>query len=193
MEELKLEFTCIYVRHYNLIWKTKEAGTFQPQHLSDLRAQVEPEKNDKFKQVVEHYPGFSTEIVNHWITKNLNNPTIKKQISELDKLYDDVYVHQRITDLGYQSEIPERMTRERYIRIYRKIFATLRHDLYVKLMDFKRKQPGIQEIPEQLFDQLWGETWKTFEDARVDIFNLMMEKKGIPYQKADRKVAKRVM
>jgi len=28
MEELKLEFTCIYVRHYNLIWKTKEAGTF---------------------------------------------------------------------------------------------------------------------------------------------------------------------
>jgi len=28
MEELKLEFTCIYVRHYNLICKTKEAGTF---------------------------------------------------------------------------------------------------------------------------------------------------------------------
>lgn len=63
----------------------------------------------------------------------MNNVRIQKQIADLDRLYADAYDHIKITDLGYEKELPERMTRERYIRIYRKIFATLRHDVYVKI------------------------------------------------------------
>jgi len=33
LAELKLEFTCIYVRHYNLILKMKESGTFKDEYL----------------------------------------------------------------------------------------------------------------------------------------------------------------
>lgn len=47
-----------------------------------------------------------------------------------------MFTHIRITDLGYASELPERLTRERYIRIYRKIFATMRHDLYISIQKF---------------------------------------------------------
>lgn len=41
MEELKLEYTCIYVRHYNLIKKMQEQGTFKKDHIHDLKGQVE--------------------------------------------------------------------------------------------------------------------------------------------------------
>lgn len=138
MEELKLEYTCIYVRHYNLIKRMQEQGTFQKQHIHDLKGQVEQEKADKFKNVVSQYVGFTPEIVNEWVAKNVKNAKIQKQIADLDKLYEDVYTHLKITDLGYDKELPERMTRERYIRIYRKIFATLRHDVYMKILEFKK-------------------------------------------------------
>ena len=68
MEELKLEYTCIYVRHYNLIKRMQEQNTFKPEHLHDLKAQVEQEKNDKFKQVVANYEKFTPEIVNAWVS-----------------------------------------------------------------------------------------------------------------------------
>jgi len=80
----------------------------------------------------------------------------------------------RLTSIGYEKELPERFTRERYIRIYRKIFATLRHDLYVKIMEFKRSAPGLVSLPEDKFEQLWGEVWGTFEKVRTEIYNLMM-------------------
>ena len=38
MDELKLEFTCMYVRHYNLLKKVQESGELKPQHANDLFA-----------------------------------------------------------------------------------------------------------------------------------------------------------
>jgi len=36
MEEIQLDFSCIYVRHYNLILKIIENKQWKPEMLSDL-------------------------------------------------------------------------------------------------------------------------------------------------------------
>jgi len=45
-----------------------------------------------------------------------------------------------ITDLCYQKDLPPKMTKEVYVQIYRKIFATLRHDMYMKAKELKREK-----------------------------------------------------
>ncbi len=38
LDEIRLEVTCIYVRHYNLILRMKEQKTFKQEMMSDLEA-----------------------------------------------------------------------------------------------------------------------------------------------------------
>jgi hypothetical protein len=44
--------------------------------MHDLKAQVEQEKNDKFKQVVQNYDKFTPEIVNAWVAQHVKDARI---------------------------------------------------------------------------------------------------------------------
>lgn len=47
-----------------------------------------------------------------------------------EKLHNDVFEKFKIETLDFSDELPSKMTKEMYIQIYRKIWATIRHDLY---------------------------------------------------------------
>jgi hypothetical protein len=143
MNELELEYGCILIRHYNVLLKLKENGTFESKHLSDLKAQFKYEQDEKFRQVCSHYPGFTPELVQKWVSEHAKHPKIIKQVEELDKLSCDVYEHMKVTSIPFVDKLPERLTRERYIRIYRKIFATLRHDLFKKIKEYLQSNRGV--------------------------------------------------
>ena len=89
----------------------------------------------------------------------------------------------KVTNIPFSDNLPERLTRERYIRIYRKIFATLRHDQFVKVKEYLSSNRGVMKCPEDKWNDMWAETWGTFEKVREDIYNLMMAKKGQEYTK----------
>lgn len=55
MDEIRLEFTCIYTRNYNLLLKVKAAGEYQPEVIDQLRHLIAKEKKDKLEQVLEDY------------------------------------------------------------------------------------------------------------------------------------------
>ena len=83
--------------------------------------------------MIKQNPGFTLEHVTKFIKDNSNDPIIKSYQQKLEQLKQNVFNKMLITDLGYSKEIPPKMTKEVYIQIYRKIFATLRHDMYVKV------------------------------------------------------------
>lgn len=58
------------------------------------------------------------EIVNKWCTQNKDLPEIKKNVEELKKLHDDMMKNMEMNHPGFKSDLPERLTVERYIRIY---------------------------------------------------------------------------
>lgn len=79
------------------------------------------------------------------------------------------------------------MTSEMYIRIYRKIWATIRHDLY-ELVQHKKKAIGCNgPLPAKEFGECYNESHKKFEEVRRDIYELLMEEK-IPNEGVARKI-----
>jgi len=53
--------------------------------------------------------------------------------TNLEKLHAQVFVDQFLKHISFVEEIPDNMTAEMYIRIYRKIWATIRHELYEEI------------------------------------------------------------
>ena len=48
----------------------------------------------------------------------------------MEKLDSDLFERQRIEHLSFEDEIPEELTAEKYLLMYRKIWSILRHDLW---------------------------------------------------------------
>ena len=48
----------------------------------------------------------------------------------MEKLDSDLFERQRIEHLSFENEIPEELTAEKYLLMYKKIWSILRHDLF---------------------------------------------------------------
>ena len=57
----------------------------------------------------------------------------------INKLHEDVFQNQKIDHISFQDDLPEKMDKQMYIRIYRKIWAAIRHDLWKAIQDEKKK------------------------------------------------------
>ena len=53
----------------------------------------------------------------------------------MEKLDSDLFERQRIEHLSFEGEIPEELTAEKYLLMYKKIWAILRHDLYILIQE----------------------------------------------------------
>jgi hypothetical protein len=105
----------------------------------------------------------------------------------LDKLHKQVFEDQFLQSITFDEDLPETMTSEMYIRIYRKIWATIRHDLY-ELVQLKKKEIKCNgPLPAKEFGECYNESHKKFEEVRRDIYELLMQEK-IPNEGVARKI-----
>ena len=182
LDELKLEYMCVYVRNFNKILQFQKdhghKGPLDAKELEAVKHQIEGEKSDKLKQLQGRNPKLltNTEVLNKWIDINKDLPAVKKNAEDLMNMHDDLFDKNQINHPGFSDILPERLTQDRYIRIYTKIFATLRYDLFMKLEAYKEenKLSDASKIDEQKFNSMWYEVWDSFESVRHEIFNFMM-------------------
>jgi len=62
-----------------------------------------------------------------------------------------LFERQRIENLSFEEDIPEELTADKYLLMYKKIWSTIRHDLY---MDIERKKKELRkaDLDEKEFD-----------------------------------------
>lgn len=60
-----------------------------------------------------------------------------------------------------------------YMKIYRKIWATLRHDLWVRIQE-EKKNKNSAHISEAEFNKIYQEVHETFETIRMEIYSKIM-------------------
>ena len=58
--------------------------------------------------------------------------------------------------------------------VYRKIWASLRHDLYLEIQSVKNETHKL-EISQEHCDELWEEVFMRFDSVRTDVYNMMMD------------------
>ena len=108
-----------------------------------------------------------------WVEKFRDAPFMQKQAELIERLDGDLFVRQKIEHLSFEDDIPEELTADKYLLMYKKIWAIIRHDLY-KAIQLKKKELRVNDLPSVEFDKLYEETHKKFEEVRVDVYHLIM-------------------
>jgi hypothetical protein len=190
MKEIQLEFTCIYTRNYNILIRLKESEEFDQSVLDQMETLVGKEIKDKTLQVCEEYcfkchPNSHDEKCDHvkesidlrqfedWVCHFSQEDFIVKQEAAIDKLHRDLFINQRIEHLSFEEEIPEELTADKYLLMYKKIWATIRHDLFMEIQ-LKKKELRKVELDEKEFDELYNKTSKNFEKIRAEVYSQIM-------------------
>ena len=183
MKELQLEITCIYARNYNVMLKIrdqleKEDKAFGPEDMQALRRLVNNEIKDKQEQVVEDYRFEDGSTLSYgqwetWVEKHIDEDFMTKQRAELEQLDDDLFVRQRIQSLSFIGDIPEDLTAEKYLVMYKKIWSIIRHDMW-KEIQAKKKELRATDLPIEEFNKLYNEAHKKFESIRQEVYAMIM-------------------
>ena len=114
------------------------------------------------------------ETLENWIKMYENEKFILDSQDYLDKLLDDVFKRQKIEHLNYEKEIPEEFTKEKYIAVFTKIWATIRHDIW-KEMQTTRKENRNQPLTQEQFDDIYETVHDRFETIRAEVYELVMD------------------
>lgn len=99
------------------------------------------------------------------------------------KLESDLILKEHITELSYEHELPEKLTAEMYLQMYKKIWATVRHDLW-KEIQAKKKELRLNELSEKQFYELYEEVYARFEAIRSEIYSKYMDDPEVEQEKA---------
>ena len=138
---------------------------------------VNNEIRDKQNQVVEDYA--KTEPITYsqfvsWVQHFSDEEFMIKQGEAIAQLDEDLFTKERINHLSFDDEIPEELTGEKYLQIYKKIWATIRHDLW-KDIQARKKELRVQELPEEEFNKLYNTSHDNFETIRTETYSKIMD------------------
>lgn len=88
--------------------------------------------------------GFTEFFVVDWRAKYQNDSVIKQELEKIASLYEEVFDRQnpRIEHLVCK-DLPETLTEEMYLKIYRKQMAVFRHKVYLIM-----KESGMSRDPQ---------------------------------------------
>lgn len=126
---------------------------------------VRETKRDDYRE------GLTTAKLEQWISKFSNDPEVKKLAENIRELHKAVFTAGKIDHIAF--DLPEKLDKVMYIKIYRKIWATIRHDLWVSIQEEKKKENTEHLSPEK-FSKLYSEVHNTFETVRMEIYSMMM-------------------
>lgn len=113
-------------------------------------------------------------VFEQWIQYFREEPYVVDQVNTIKKLHEDVFKRQQVNHIDYSKDLPEQFTKEMYIQTFRKIWATIRHDIY---LDIKKKKKEIrsESLTDEQFKEIYDEVHSRFEQIRTDIYCMMMD------------------
>ena len=85
--------------------------------------------------------------------------------------------------MTFQNEIPEDLTADKYLIMYKKIWAIIRHDLYREIQR-ELKKSRVEQLSEEVFNKLYEEQHKNFEKIRLEVYQMIMKDDEIEGPKA---------
>ena len=126
--------------NYNIMLRQKENNEWSPEMADNMQGRIQQELEFKTSEIVKYQrendlkiEDLTVAILEAWIAHYKDSKEVKDQAAALDKLHDDVFVRGSIDHIDYTDEIPKEFTKEMYIATFAKIWATVRHDMYLEI------------------------------------------------------------
>ena len=152
LNELHLEYTCIYSRYYNAMLKLKDKNEFNDRVKNAIENDLRGDLAEKNKSVLAYREtarddfreGLDPASLEKWVDHFKDDPEVKKLAGNIKKLHEDVFVRGKVDHIAF--ELPEKLDKQMYIKMYRKIWATIRHDLWARIQQ-EKKNLNTQNLP----------------------------------------------
>ena len=139
--------------------------------MQELRVIVNREIKDKQNQLIDDYcfachPNTHSSESSHakqpltskqyvsWVEKYAEEDFLTKQAETIAQLDSDLFERQCISHLSFKGEIPENLAGEKYLSIYKKIWATIRHDIWKAILA-RKKELSVTNLSVSEFDKLY--------------------------------------
>ena len=94
-------------------------------------------------------------------------------------------MNQRISSISFADDIPEELTAQKYLLMYKKIWATLRHDIYEEVkVRAKELRVAHDQLEETEFNKIYEKVFKNFEKVRQETYSKILDDPEITQPKA---------
>lgn len=106
-----------------------------------MRAQIAKTIESKTNQVLDSYEKekYNEQMLRDWMAHYASDADIKQISDNTVKMEKDVFEQIKLEKIDFQEKLPEKLTKEMYVQIYRKIYAAIRHDLYMRIKDEQKE------------------------------------------------------
>ena len=95
--------------------------------------------------------------------------------ASMKNLKEELFVHQHIEHIDYEEFLEEHeFTKEKYMQVYEKIWASLRHDVWKECKRYC-KIDRVSKVSSARFKQIYEDVHKTFETVRADVYEKVMD------------------
>lgn len=122
-----------------------------------------------------------TEFEN-WVRKFEDADFIERQRQRIEKLHESLFVAKRIESITFDEGIPDELTAEKYLVMYKKIWALIRHETY-NAAQKKMKEDRVSQLDPIVFQKLYKEQSDKFEEYRKEVYGIIMDDTEISEEK----------
>ena len=104
-----------------------------------------------------------------WVEMYDEEEFVTKVREHVAKIDADLFENMRITSIDFVDDIPEELDAPKYLSMYKKIWATLRHDLYVSIKE-RCAEKRVNKLSEEDFRELYEKSHAGFEKIRKEVY-----------------------
>ena len=165
MCDIDLEVTCIYVRNHAQVKLAKEEGKWKDKDMEGVERLLQIEIEERSQELVSEYclkchPNQHEDDVDHekeginaymqflsWAKHFSNADFIRAQEEKFEQMEADLLAQRSFAKVSFEDdEISLELTPEKYLGLFKLIYATIRIDLWLNVTEYK-KEAGQDNLP----------------------------------------------
>jgi len=176
LDDLYLEYTTSYIYLYTILSGLKESNQLTPDVVDTAKTRLENLTRHNDEDVAKRN-NITPEFLQQWIAKFSGDARVAKVLRDIDDLAEQVLVKQQVKEIHF--ELPEKLTRETYLQIARKVQAAVRHSIYNHMKRLGKDKLTNEEMDE-LCEKIKAEEQEGFRLKAMQLFNVELPSSAIP-------------
>lgn len=161
LDDIYLEYACAYIFFYNTILNMKEQGKFNEQTQDAIVARAKEYTKVRDDTVCKRL-GITPAFLEQWIRQYQNEPKVLEVFKNIEDLQDQALIKHQIKEMNY--ELHEKLTREAYVQISRKVLACIRHEAYNQIQEILKKE-GRTSVTNDELDEILGTIGDKYQES----------------------------
>ncbi|CDW76168.1 UNKNOWN [Stylonychia lemnae] len=180
-----MDYTPYYIHYYHSLKAIQQEYRTRPKLIQDLTQKINEKLNDKIievqQELLKKYM-IEERTLHSWIDHYISDPSIKSQLDLID-INNDRLFGEVLQEPNFNLEFPSTLTKEVYMKILKKVFATIRHRVYKQIRDIVRPRPDKYITKNELKDILHN---LDFQNIRARVYTMYGLPEPTPRQPSHR-------